>query len=75
MFGSNLGEILMLHNNNILDSRVLPTLWQQFVFVPFLFQHDMCKTRATQTWFSLFDVEELDRPAQSPDLTNALVTE
>ena len=57
--------------NNILDDSVLPTLWQQFGEGPFLFQHDnvpMHKVRSIQKWFVEIGVEELDWPAQSPDL-------
>ncbi|MCI4383874.1 hypothetical protein PGIGA_G00031770 [Pangasianodon gigas] len=41
---------------NILDNSMLPTLWEQFGAGPFLFQHDCAP------------VDELDWPAQSPDL-------
>ena len=57
--------------NDILDDSVLPTLQQQFGESPFLFQHDnapMDKVRAIQKWFVEISVEELDWPAQSPDL-------
>ena len=57
--------------NDILDNSVLPTLWQQFGEGPFLFQHDnasMRKARSIQKWFVAIGVEELDWPAQSPDL-------
>ena len=57
--------------NDILDDSVLPTLWQQFVRGPFLFQHDngpVHKASSIQKWFDEIDVEELDCPAQSPDL-------
>jgi hypothetical protein len=50
---------------------VLPTLWQQFGEGPFLFEHDNAtvhKARSTQKWFIKLGVEELDWPAQSPDL-------
>ena len=43
---------------------MLPTLWQKF-------QHDNApvhKVRAIQKWLVEIDVEELDWPAQSPDL-------
>jgi hypothetical protein len=56
---------------DILDDSVLPTLWQQFWVGPFRFQHDnapMHKLRSIQKWFVKIGVEELDRPAQSPDL-------
>ena len=55
--------------NEILDDSVLPTLWQKFG--PFLFQHGNApvhKTRSIQKWFVEICVEELDWPAQSPDL-------
>ena len=58
--------------NGILDDSVLPTLWQQFWEGPFLFQHDnspVHKARSTQKWFLKIGVEELDWPAQSPDLS------
>ncbi|XP_070962114.1 ataxin-2 homolog [Oncorhynchus clarkii lewisi] len=57
--------------NDILDDSVLPTLWQQFGEGPFLFQHDNApvhKVRSIQKWFVELGVEELDWPAQSPDL-------
>ena len=50
---------------------MLPTLWQQFGEGPFLFQHDNApvhKARSIQKWFVEFGVEDLDWPAQSPDL-------
>ena len=57
--------------NGIRDDFVLPTLWQQFGEGPFLFQHDNAlvhKARSIQKWFGGIGVEELDWPAQSPDL-------
>ena len=57
--------------DDILDYTVIPTLWQQFGESSFLFQHDnspMHKARSIQKWFVEFSVEELDWPAQSPDL-------
>ena len=57
--------------NDILDDSVLPTLWQQFVESSFLFQHDnapMPKVRSIQKLFVEISVEELDWPAQCPDL-------
>ena len=57
--------------NDILDNSVLPTLWQQFGEGPLLFQHDNApvhKVRFIQKWFVEIGVEELDWPAQSPDL-------
>ncbi|KAK3555812.1 hypothetical protein QTP86_029059, partial [Hemibagrus guttatus] len=56
---------------DILDKFMLPTLWEQFGDDPFLFQHDCTpvhKARSIKTWMSEFGVEELDWPAQSPDL-------
>ena len=56
---------------DILDNAMLPTLWQQFGEGPFLFQHDCApvhKARTIKTWFDEFGVEELDWPAQNPDL-------
>ena len=53
------------------DNFMLPTLWKQFGDGPFLFQHDCSsvhKARSIKTWMSQFGVEELDWPAQSPDL-------
>jgi hypothetical protein len=57
--------------NDILDNSVLPTLWQQFVEGPFLYQHDnapLHKVRSIQTWCVEIGLEELDWPTQSPDL-------
>jgi hypothetical protein len=57
--------------NDILDYSVLPTLWQLFGEGPFLFQLDTApvhKARSKQKWFVEIGVEELDWPAQSPDL-------
>ncbi|KAK3570621.1 hypothetical protein QTP86_023816, partial [Hemibagrus guttatus] len=56
---------------DILDNFMLPTLWEQFGDDPFLFQHDctpVTKASSIKTWMSEFGVEELDCPAQSPDL-------
>jgi hypothetical protein len=57
--------------NHILDDSVIPTLWQQLGEGPFLIQHDNApvhKARSIQKWFVEIGVEELDWPAQSPDL-------
>ena len=57
--------------NDILEDSVLPTLWQQFGGGPFMFQHDNAPVhtaRSMQKWFVEIGVEELDWPAQSPDL-------
>jgi ribosomal protein L19 len=51
---------------------VLPTLWQQQLGEgPFLFQHDNAgihKAMSIQKWFVEIGVEEIDWPAQSPDI-------
>ena len=55
----------------ILDNFMLQTLWKQFEDGPFLFQHDCApvhKARSIKMWVSEYGVEELDCPAQSPDL-------
>ena len=57
--------------NDILDDSVFPTLWQQFGEGPLVFQHDNApvhKARSKHKWFVEFSVEQLDWPAQSPDL-------
>ena len=57
--------------NDILDESVLPTLWQELGEGPFLFQHvnaPVHKVRSIQKWFVEIGMEELDLPAQSPDL-------
>ena len=57
--------------NDILYDSVLPTLWQQFGKVLFLCQHyntPVHKARSILKWFGEISVEELDWPAQSPDL-------
>ena len=57
--------------SDILDDSVLPNLWQQFGEGPFLFQHDHApeqKAMSIQKWVIEIGVEELDWPAQSPDL-------
>ncbi|KAL0147879.1 hypothetical protein M9458_056838, partial [Cirrhinus mrigala] len=48
-----------------------PTLWEQFGSGPFLFQHDCTpvhKARSIKTWMTESGVDELDWPAQIPDL-------
>ena len=57
--------------NDILDDAALPTLWQKFRECPFLFQYDNApryKSRSIQKLLVEIDVEELDWPAQIPDL-------
>ena len=57
--------------NDILDDPMLPTLWQQFGKGPFLFLLDnalMHKVSSIQKWFVKIGLEELDCPAQNPDL-------
>ena len=59
--------------NDVLDDFVLPNLWQQFGEGHFLFQHDNApvhKARSIQKLFVEIVVEELDWPAQSPDLNS-----
>ena len=56
--------------NDILDYSVLPTLWQK-LGESLLFQHDNApvhKVSSIQKWFVDISVEEIDWPAQSPDL-------
>ena len=51
---------------------MLPSLWQQFGEALFLFQYanaPVHKARFIQKWFVEIGVEELDWPAQSPDLS------
>ena len=55
----------------VLDDSVLPTLWEQFREGPFLFQHDIApvyEARSIQKWCVEIRMEELDWPAQSPEL-------
>ncbi|KAL0194191.1 hypothetical protein M9458_012487, partial [Cirrhinus mrigala] len=50
---------------DILDNSMLPTLWEQFGAGLFLIQHE---ARSIKTWMTESGVDELDWPAQSPDL-------
>ena len=64
------GNLNTIEYHDTLDS-VLPTLWQQCGKGPFLFKHDNApvhKVRSIQKWVVEIGVEELDSPAQSPDL-------
>jgi hypothetical protein len=59
--------------NDILDDYVYPTLLQQFGEGPFLFQHDntpVHKERSIQKCLVEIAMEDLDWPAQSPDLNS-----
>ena len=47
---------------------MLPTLWQQFEEGPFLFHHDNAPHAQSEVHAEMICVEELDWPAQSPDL-------
>ncbi|XP_058267614.1 uncharacterized protein arl15b isoform X2 [Hemibagrus wyckioides] len=64
-------ELLMLQLHTKTFWTISCSLWEQFGDDPFLFQHDctpVTKARSIKTWMSEFGVEELDCPAQSPDL-------
>ena len=52
----------------ILDNFMLLTLWEQFGDGPFLFQHDCAPVHKERAIKTSVGVEELDWPAQSPDL-------
>ena len=59
--------------NDIVDDSVLSTLWQQFGEGPFLFQ--AWQFPRSKSEFVEIGVEELDWPAQSPDLNRILLDE
>ena len=67
------GTLIAIAYNDILDDSVLSTLWQQFGEGSFLFQQDNApvhNARSIQKWFVEIGMEELDCPAQSPDLNH-----
>ncbi|KAI4889565.1 hypothetical protein NFI96_028064 [Prochilodus magdalenae] len=69
--GSLMDESGFGADQETLDHSMLPTLWGQFGDGPFLFQHDRTpvhRASSIKTWVSESGVEELDWPAQSPDL-------
>ena len=65
-----LGHLVPMRGN--LNATAYNDILHDFVESPFLFQHNnapMHKVRSIQKWFVKIGVEELDWPAQSPDLT------
>ena len=56
---------------DMLNKHMLPTMWPQFGEDPLLFQHDCAPVRkgsSIKIRFDVFEVEELQCPALSPDL-------
>ena len=73
-----LGPLQIVHGTlnsecykDILDNRVVPTLWQFFGNVDSYFQDDNAPSHVSASvkqWYTHMDVNRLPWPAQSPDL-------